>query len=550
VGLLERIRGNGKTDTGRTRLVETLREAVIQREDSLELLTERLAELELALEDEGWLRLGLEGELDFSRPGIRSIIKLSRLMAIKNPLVKNGVAVQKSYVFGRGVQIKGVDPRVDQVVQRFLHTAANEKMFSKHQARMDLEADLQIEGQIFFALFTNVSTGEVTVRTLPVLEIDDIISNPEDAAETWWYKRTWTARVFNQATGTYELRPQTRYYRDWRIPKQPGKVGQIGGAPVAEDVWVYHVKVGALRGMKFGVPETYASLDWARAYKDWLTSWASLEQALAKFAWRLSGKSKQLRKAKEKLATTLGIEDGAEDNPPPVDASTALTPENMQLEAIPKTGAHVAAEDGTQLRKMAAAGMGIADNVMSSDPQQGTMATAKTLDRPTELSMRGRQLLWTDVFSDLCGFAVARSRAAPNGRLREALAEAEGNEPDLSIVVTWPDILERDPRQAVRAVVDATTLGGRPRAGTLPDDYVTRALLVALAEEDIDKVLEGFEPGALPAEEKAQIAAAVREVRRELVALSSLVSESRRVVKDVERGDDGEISRIVETAEP
>ena len=57
-------------------------------------LTERIAELELALEDSGWLQLGGESLDEFSRDGLTTITRLSRLFYLKNPLVRRGVDVQ------------------------------------------------------------------------------------------------------------------------------------------------------------------------------------------------------------------------------------------------------------------------------------------------------------------------------------------------------------------------------------------------------------------------------------------------------------------------
>jgi hypothetical protein len=555
--------GNGRGDLSRDQLVESLR----QHEDSTELLVERIAELELALDDEGWIRLGLEGELDFSLDGIRRIIKLSRLMSIKNPLIKRSVWVQAFYVFGQGMQVRARDARVTSAVDRFLSDPANEKVLTRHSARRDREVDLQVEGNLFLAMFVNSSTGEVKVRFLPVLQIEDIVHNPDDADEPWWYKRVWQERRFNAEKGSYVTKRRVRYYRDWQIPEKPGGRKTIGSDRVADDVWIMHIKVGALPGMKFGVPETYAGMDWARAYKTYLENWASIAKSLARFAWRLRGKTRQLRNAKTKLGTTVGDDEGsAETTPPPGTAGVGLVPENMVLEAIPKTGAQVSANDGLQLRKMVAAGTNTPDPILSNDPQQGSMATARTLDRPTELGMRDRQLMWADIYRDLLGFVVRKQVAAPNGKLKEAVTEDEG-EPDLGIEVSFPPLLERDIRDSVRAVVDAYTMGGRPAAGLIPQELTTRMLLVALGAEDIDAVVEEMKKDGDPAitpEERAGLADALREmsqdIRAQLADLQEVGSSGQPVTVDVhvdraggdrivERDGEGNITRIREARE-
>ena len=83
--------------------------------DDPELLLERLAALELALEDTDWLRMGENGR-EFSADARRRIIDLARLMALKNPIIKRGVNVQVQYVWGQGVTIRATQTEIDAVI--------------------------------------------------------------------------------------------------------------------------------------------------------------------------------------------------------------------------------------------------------------------------------------------------------------------------------------------------------------------------------------------------------------------------------------------------
>ena len=71
-------------------------------------LKERLAELELALEDRGWKRQLALANIEFSRYGIQQIILISRLYFIKNPLINRGVLIiygsQNEQVFRQAFQ--------------------------------------------------------------------------------------------------------------------------------------------------------------------------------------------------------------------------------------------------------------------------------------------------------------------------------------------------------------------------------------------------------------------------------------------------------------
>jgi hypothetical protein len=477
--------------------VAELAEAVVQREDSLDLLQERLAELEFALEDEGWVRLGLEGQREFSRSGLKRIAAMSRLMYLKNPLIQRGINVKTYYVWGQGVQIQARDDTVNTVLQRFLDDPGNRDELTGHQARMLKEIDLGVEGNVFLTLFPSIKTGHVRVRSIVPDEIADIWTNPEDTRERWYYVRRWTQRTIN-SVGQYETKALAALYPDWRY-RPRNRPASYGGLAINWESPVYHVRVGGLSGMRFGVPETYSSLDWARAYKDFLTDWATLVRSLSKFAWRMTTAGRNVKAAKKKLATTLDL-DNLESNPPPTAGSAFVGTDAVNIEPIPKTGATTSAEDGKQLRLMVASAMDIPDTILSGDPDQGNLATAKTLDRPTELAMSTRQTLWADVFRDLCLFVIRANVLATRGKLTGTVnvdedgietIELTGLDDDaLTIDITFPEILEHDTDAAVTAIVNAATLGGHVNANVIDNTTLVRLLLTALGVDDVDELVD------------------------------------------------------------
>jgi len=482
--------------------LEKMQEAIEQRDESLEFLQERLAELELALEDAGWMKLSSESNREFSREGLRKINQLARLYWIKNPLIKRAVLTQTQYVFGQGVNIEAEDPDVNEVIQEFLDDPKNRAEFTEHQARMIKETEMQCFGNIFFVFFVNRSTGTVRIRTIPVDEIEDIICNPEDAKEPWYYKRVWIERRFNTSTGNYEIRQRVAYYPDWKYNPTGGHPKAIGGKPV-EDALVYHVAVNKLSDMKFGVSEVYAGIDWARAYKEFLENWATIVKAYSRFAWQLTAKGgkKGVAKAKDKLQSTLGINSGAETNPPAVTASAFIGTEGARLEPIKTAGATTKAEDGRRLLLMVSAATGIYEHYFG-DPSTGNLATAKSMERPMELMFRNRQQLWAGVFKEMCQFVIEQSVRAPKGKLPGQILKNEYGEEyvqlanDMSnrVNVTFPDILEKDAKEKVSAIVSAATLDGKTPAGTLDLKRITRMLLLALGEENVDEILEDLFP--------------------------------------------------------
>src|SRR5574337_537676 len=226
-------------------------ETVAQYANNQELLIERINELELALEDRDYIRLSSDADREFSRDGLRWICRLAHIYYLKNPLVQRGVNVQRDYVFGQGITIKADAQPVDDVIQAFLDDAKNRAELTSHQAFQYKEVDLALDGNLFFVFFPNPSSGRVRVRSIPVDEIAEIIPNPEDRKDPWYYKRQWLESRIDLESGTQVTESKTAYYPDWRY-SPAAKPQTIGVHPVMWNSPVYHVRVGGTSEMRFG----------------------------------------------------------------------------------------------------------------------------------------------------------------------------------------------------------------------------------------------------------------------------------------------------------
>lgn len=493
------------------------RSALLSENDQLletvSIMAERLGELELALEDTDWIRMSIDGEREFSNAGLAKIVMLARLAYLKNPLINRAANVQAYYVWGQGVSIAGRPTVVDEVVQSFLDHPKNQVELTSHQARTMKEIALQVTSNLFFVLFTNVSTGRTVIRSIPVEEVlaGDIILNPDDRKEPWYYKRVWTQRTFNQDTGETSVESMTAYYPDWRYDPNT-KPQTIGDKPVHWDQPVYHVKVGGLDDMRFGVPEVYAALDWAKAVREDLERYATLRAALARFAWSLTvkGGAAGVAAAKAKLGSTLGAP-GAETNPPPVAGSMFIGTDPDALKPMRTAGMAPSPDDGRRLGLMVSAGTGIPETMLFGDAEVGNLATSKTLDRPTELKMIDRQTLWSDVWHDILEYVCLQSAKAANGELHgvatievdeegietltvEETSEETGKAITFGIDVDFPEILERDVKDRMSAIVSAVTLDGKNPVGTLDKRTVISLIASALGLDDIDELVDLVAP--------------------------------------------------------
>lgn len=484
-------------------------------------LLERIDALEYALDTPEWRRLTTQADQEFSRTGLRNLTELARVMFLKNPLIQRGVSVKQLYVWGQGWTVKAANEEVQAVIDQFLYDQKNDDVVGSHEARMQLEVDLEVDGNLFFCFFVNQANGRVRVRTIPFAEVEEVICNPDDAKEPWFYRRQWTGQRFDPANGSIATSSQTAYYPDWRYTPVAQTPVTINGNPIHWDRPVYHVKVGGFGNWKFGLSEVYDAIDWASAYKNFLEDWASIVRSLRRFAWQITttGGNRGVQAAKTKLNTTLGT--GVETNPPPVTGSVFIGNEGNKIAPISTGGATIAAEDGRRLLLMVAASFGLPETFFG-DASVGTLATAKSLDRPTELMMEDRQQLWRDVFLNIFAFVMLWAVKAPSGALRslgtlnDIVEDGQHNETiewtetddgksvdDVS--VEFPPLLQHDVPQMVTAIVQAATLGaGGQLAGTIDLPTLSRVLLTLLGVSDADEIVERLFPnGEVPEEENA-----------------------------------------------
>lgn len=515
---------------------DTLIQELRQSEFEGEVLNERMAELELALENANWMRLMFEGGQEFSREGLRKIVELARMMFIKNPLIKRGVMVKALYVWAQGVSVRYKDQALNKILQDFWDDPKNRVELTGHQAQLMKEIDMEVESNLFFTFFVRPTDGRVRVRTLPFDEVVEIISDPEDAKAAWYYVRSWMEKGL-ASDGRRVTRSRKACYPDWQYnPKV--KPAKIGGAEVKWGTPVYHVKTGGMSGWKFGVSEVYAAIDWARAYKEFLEDVASLMRAYSRFAWKriTKGGKKAIAAERAKLASTLGTGGtSGETNPPPVTGAMAFLGEGTDLQPMQVRGASISPDDGRRLLLMVAAAVGLPETYFG-DVSVGTFATAKTMDRPTELAMKERQTFWTDIFRQMFDFILLQamksteSKIKSLGRVETVVDNGEIEEKviwnkgvNTMIDIDFPPILEKDIQAAVQAVVTALTLNGQ-QLTLLDEPTATRLILKALAEDDVDEIMaelfpEDLTPGPFPSGKGSEqpSEARVREAAKKLL---------------------------------
>lgn len=490
-----------------------------------EILTESFADLEMAADNVGWDRLGRQLEEELSRRGLSDIARNCRVMAVASPLVKRGLQLRIGYVWGQGVSVSAradadAGQDVNAVIQAWWDDESNQASLTSSQAQEELERALGTDGQVCLACFVDPLVGRVQIRSTPFDEIADVVNNPEDRDDPWFYLRQYTVTVLEAGyAGSTRRRTETRRVFHPALgfwPRSRPKV--IDGIPVQWDTPILHVPVNRLDGWTWGVPDSYASIPWARAYDEFLTDWARLVKSLSKFAWRLTGdRASKVRTAAARLASMVPAAQQLPGQGGDAGAVAAMGPGGT-LEAIPKSGATIDSESGRPLAAMVAAGLGVSVTTLLADPgTTGARAVAETLEDPTLHEMGMRRKLWSSVFQTLGAYVVLQAVKAPRGPLRGTVSQV-GNrqvftlagDVEDTIVVEWPDMKELDPLKLVEAIVAADS------TDVVPPEQTLRLLLLALRVPDVDDILDAVtdDNGRFIDQRVAAAAAAIEAHRR------------------------------------
>lgn len=495
------------------RAFESLREAHADPVDSPAQFKERLWELELALEDRGWVREVSLASLEFSRLGVQQLVRICRIYAIKNPWIKRGAEICALYVFGRGVEIRSEDDTADLVIQDFLQR--NKRELS-HIALAAKEQSAQTDGSLYFGL-PAAPDGSVKVTMVDPLEVMDIITDPDDSSVPRYFLRQWSRLDTEKNLSPENLKvwyPAVDYQPDL-------KPAMIQDTKVNWDMPILRVKIGCPPSWRWGVPPLYASIDWARAYKDFLEDWATVQRTLSRFALMIEtkGGAGAIAAYNALLNTTFADANGTqiERNPPPNTGSAHISGPGNTVKPFQSAGSKDSPEQARRLLLGVAAAQGMPETFYG-DASTGSLATAVSLDRPTELKFREIQQRWTDTLDQLLRYVLQVSLTAPGGKLRESMAARVGQarlkevrilsmvcrngiwesqkitkgQPEVNIMVKFPSVLEHDVQKMIQAWVEIMTLGSRmgAPAGVLDRKTFLVSTLAEAGYENADELAE------------------------------------------------------------
>ena len=327
-------------------------------------LEESLVDRVIAMEDLGWTKISGanfdDDGLDLST--LKRISRNLRELTGTHPLFTRGDQLRNAYVFGRGMSFIGIDK--PKRVQELVDNPNNQSTIFGVDAYEVANRALFTDG--LFCVIRNVHTNRFI--QVPLSQISEIVTNPDDGSDWWYIMREWSANSKNYKT----LIPLARHFQDdprKSIKDESGKTIQVNPNYRA---YVKHTKRQS--GWAFGVPDSLAGMIHALAYTGYLGDQATLVHALSKFAWNItSSSSRRTEQIKTRMQTVGG------------DGSVGNASIGSQVSGVGVPSAQVNFNNGQPLAALVAASFGVPVIALLSSPGAtgGSYGAAQTLDAPT-----------------------------------------------------------------------------------------------------------------------------------------------------------------------
>jgi hypothetical protein len=383
--------GRGYDSWAVRRLDEVVQENDILRETYADAAASLLA---FRADEEGWSPLNTLRDSGFSLDSLHKIADHAELQTTGNPLLKRGLTLRTSNVFGRGLILDGkVPPRFKAVMDK----PVNQNALFTQSAFFRNERALFTGGNLFMAY----NKKDKNFFAIPFSEITNSASNPNLREDVWYYERTYNKVDPN--TGQKSDQPIKVWYPVLERAEAGSLPSSVQGVTLDKNIVIIDVKVNMPIGGVWGVPDCLPAMPYAWAHAEYLRDGSKLLKALATIAWKVVSKSKS-------TATTAGVKQAN----PKLAGGTAIMTNDTDMVAMPRAG-QVDLRDGLQIAAYVASALEVSLISLTSDAGSaaGSYGAAATLIGPEAATARGRQAIWITFYSR-CYRAIGFNDIDPN----------------------------------------------------------------------------------------------------------------------------------------
>lgn len=234
-------------------LIDTYEHANAQLQESL------LAQQALFIDNMGWEPLGADradNGTGIKLEPLKKAAELGEALTTANPLIKRGVEVRTSYIWGSGVELSGVGRTGNRSLWRAVGST---------EAQFELERTLASNGNVFFQVSTGAG-GKRRCRRIPLSYVVGAATDPEDLGVVTYIKLRYM-RWDRPTAGTPSpagtgAPPQGRQseVNVWvpTIELEGPPVASIDGVRVDRTSVIKHAAVNRMTGWWWGVPDLYS----------------------------------------------------------------------------------------------------------------------------------------------------------------------------------------------------------------------------------------------------------------------------------------------------
>ena len=368
----------------------------------------------------GWETVGGFGyDLDSDSARRRAVQESVRLYRYY-PLAQWSIWLWTGWGLGNSVTITPNDGKAEKVWDEFWTAERNAVMLGDDRIQ-ELSNWLLVRGNLFLVFFASQVDGQATVRRIAPDEITEIVTNPDDDLEPWFYKREWT-----QTQGTLSGSSQTMYYPDWQaffseddleekwdllaskkiVPHDAKRAEKVNGTDVLGEeetgtaACVLHIAHNIKDDTSlWGWPVLTAARAWMQAHKRFMEDRLTVAAAVAMFVRRkkFKGGSRAGQALVDTIATTLSADNYTERNPPAVAGSVELDNAMIDTKDLPmRTGATDAKADNEAFSWKALLGAGLFPTSAGLDTSR--WATALEMDKAQSMLFERYSGFWSSQF--------------------------------------------------------------------------------------------------------------------------------------------------------
>jgi len=353
-------------------------------------------------EDAHWQKLSATGADQQAGPLPRAqMIAWARwAFAGGDPFIQQGIGLLTKFCFGNGMDGPQGDSTEIAPLLDFWQHRDNKRALFGIRAQYEASNALLIDGDLFLAVYPDDTP--VQVRVFPTLNVQRIITDPDDSTRPLYYATRYLKQIFNKELGMLVADGNWawRYYRDINND-DPNKDPLANEIDSDGKMVLYHVPLNRAPGSSYGSSGAAGAYRWTNYARDICRDQATLSKVTAALALmaKVSGDTTSV----ERIMTDL--ESLSDDEELPVAGDLNFQQGEWELKVDrPPFGSKDAWVNDRIMRIRVVAALGLSLHYLG-DPENANLATSTSMEAPQQKHFESYQALWLEIFSDLLNFA-------------------------------------------------------------------------------------------------------------------------------------------------